>query len=143
MQDWAPVPGQLGQAWLGSDPTKVLTLTKAQVKVKNNLVTRDFEFGSSHPLALSPGDREVDVQIEVYSTDDGVFQTLYSAAQTEMPIALTLQLGDQPGAMMAVHVKSFIPQVPDFDDSETRLLWNFRSSRAQGTADDEIYFAFA
>lgn len=142
LETWAPVPGHLGQVWLGNSQTQVLTLTKAQIRVKNNLQTRSFEFGSDYPLGLSPGEREVEVQFEVYSTDQSVFAELYQAAQTETPIPLTIQLGDQPGAMAAIHVKTFVPQVPHFDDGETRLLWSFASSRAQGTGDDEIYFAF-
>jgi hypothetical protein len=141
-ETWAPVPGHLGQVWLGNSQTQVLTLTKALIRVKNNLQTRRFEFGSDYPLALSPGEREVDVEFEVYSTDQSVFAELYRAAQTETPIPLTIQLGDQAGAMAAIHVKTFVPQVPHFDDGETRLLWSFASSRAQGTGDDEIYFAF-
>jgi hypothetical protein len=141
-ETWAPVPGQLGQIWLGNSVTQVLTLTKAQIRLKNNLQTRSFEFGSNYPLALSAGDREVDVQFEVYSTDQSVFAELYQAAQTETPIPLTIQLGDQPGAMAGIHIKTFVPQIPQFDDSETRLIWSFASSRAQGTGDDEIYFAF-
>jgi hypothetical protein len=141
-ETWAPVPGQLGQIWLGNSETQVLTLTKAQIRLKNNLQTRSFEFGSNYPLALSAGDREVDVQFEVYSTDQSVFAELYQAAQTETPIPLTIQLGDQPGAMAGIHIKTFVPQIPQFDDSETRLIWSFASSRAQGTGDDEIYFAF-
>lgn len=141
-QTWAPVPGHLGQAWLGNSVAQVLTLTKAQIHVKNNLQARGFEFGSQYPLALSPGEREVGVQFEVYSTDESVFAELYQAARTETPIPLTIQLGDQPGSMAAIHVKTFVPQVPSFDDGETRLLWSFASSRAQGTGDDEIYFAF-
>jgi hypothetical protein len=141
-ETWAPVPGNLGQAWLGSPPSQVLTLTKALVRVKNNLMTRSFEFGSTQPLALSPGDRDVEVQFEVYSTDENVFAEMYQAAQTETPIALTIQLGDQAGAMAAVYIKTFVPQVPQFNDTETRLLWSFSNSRAQGTGNDEIYFAF-
>ena len=141
-ETWAPVPGHLGQVWLGNSQTQVLTLTKAQIHVKNNLQTRNFEFGSDYPLGLSPGMREVDVQFEAYSTDQSIFAELYHAAQMETPIPLTIQLGDQPGAMAAIHVKTFVPQVPHFDDGETRLLWSFASSRAQGTGDDEIYFAF-
>lgn len=139
---WTPVPSQLGQIWLGNSETQVLTVTKAQIRLKNNLQTRDFEFGSPYPLALSPGAREVDVEFEVYSTDQSVFAELYQAAQTETPIPLTLQLGDQPGAVAAIHIKTFVPQVPHFDDGETRLLWSFTSSRAQGTGNDDIYFAF-
>jgi uncharacterized membrane-anchored protein len=44
--------------------------------------------------------------------------------------------------MAGIHIKTFVPQIPQFDDSETRLIWSFASSRAQGTGDDEIYFAF-
>jgi hypothetical protein len=141
-ETWAPVPGHLGQVWLGNSQAQVLTLTKAQIRVKNNLQTRRFEFGSDYPLALSQGEREVDIQFEVYSTDQNVFTELYQAAQTETPIPLTIQLGEQPGAMAAIHVKTFVPQIPHFDDGETRLLWSFESSRAQGTGDDEIYIAF-
>ncbi len=141
-ETWAPVPGNLGQAWLGSPPSQVLTLTRALVRVKNNLVTRSFEFGATQPLALSPGDRDVEVQFEVYSTDQSVFTQMYQAAQTETPIPLTIQLGDQAGAMAAVYIKTFVPQVPQFNDAETRLLWNFSSSRAQGAGNDEIFFAF-
>ena len=30
-----------------------------------------------------------------------------------------------------------------FDDAETRLQWRFRSARAQGLVDDELFIAFA
>jgi len=136
------VPGHLGQVWIGSAPSQVLTLTKAAMLIRNNMMTRSFEFGSTQPLALSPGDREVDVAFEVYSTEESVFTELYHAAQTETPIPLTIQLGNQAGAMAAVYINAFVPQVPQFHDAETRLLWHFSSSRAQGTADDEIFFAF-
>ena len=58
----APVPGHLGQVWLGNSQTQMMTLTKAQIRVKNNIQTRSFEFGSDYPLGLSPGEREVEVQ---------------------------------------------------------------------------------
>ena len=138
---WSPVPGQLGEVWLGSTPSKVLTLTKALIQVKNNIETRNFELGSMQPLALSPGSREVDLQFEVYCTDASIFAELYHAAQNDAPVPLTLQLGNRPGAMAAVYVKSFVPQVPQYDDSENQLLWHFSASRAQGSGDDEIYVA--
>jgi len=141
-EGWAAVPGHLGQVWLGSAPSQVLTLTKAAVRIRNNMATRNFEFGSTQPMGLSPGDREVDVAFEVYSTDESVFTDLYHAAQTETPIPVSLQLGNQAGAMAAVFIRSFVPQVPHFDDAETRLLWSFSNSRAQGAGDDEIFFAF-
>jgi len=53
------------------------------------------------------------------------------------------QLGATAGQLMGVYLKSVIPEVPQFDDSENRLQWKFASSRAQGTVDDEITVAFA
>jgi hypothetical protein len=43
---------------------------------------------------------------------------------------------------MGIYLKSMVPDVPQFDDSEKRLKWTFRDARAQGTADDEIVVAF-
>jgi hypothetical protein len=39
-------------------------------------------------------------------------------------------------------MKSVVPEVPDFDDSDRRLQWAFRDARAQGTIDDELVVAF-
>ena len=39
-------------------------------------------------------------------------------------------------------MKSVIPRVPEFDDSDGRLQWTFANSQAQGTLDDEITVAF-
>jgi hypothetical protein len=35
-----------------------------------------------------------------------------------------------------------IPEVPEFDDGDSRLEWVFGSSRAMGGVDDELYVAF-
>jgi hypothetical protein len=52
------------------------------------------------------------------------------------------QLGEVPGRVMGVYLKSVLPEVPEFDDGQNRLQWKFRASRAQGTLDDEISVAF-
>jgi len=35
-----------------------------------------------------------------------------------------------------------VPKVPEFDDGDRILEWNFSDCRAQGAGDDEIYVAF-
>ena len=52
------------------------------------------------------------------------------------------QLGQQDQQLVGVYLKSLVPDVPEFDDSDHRLRWRFRESRAQGTVDDEIVVAF-
>ena len=53
-----------------------------------------------------------------------------------------LQLGAQTGQLFGAYLKSIVPEVPEFDDSENRMKWRFRGSRAQGTVDDELSVAF-
>ena len=140
--DYSIVPGNLGQAWLGTSPRQFFTITSASVLLKNNLDTRANEFGSSYPRAIAPGQRSVSATFELFSQDDAATTGLYQAARQRSPVSVMFQLGDTQGQSMGVHLKSVIPEVPEFDDGRNRLQWKFRSSRAQGTVDDEITVAF-
>ena len=140
--DYSIVPGNMGQAWLGTSPAQFFTITNASVVLKNALDARTREFGSSQPRALSPGQRSVTAAFDLFGLDDDATKGLYQAARQESPITVMFQLGELEGQVMAVHLKSVIPEVPEFDDRENRLQWRFRASRAQGTVDDEIAVAF-
>ena len=140
--DYSIVPGHLGQVWLGNGPNQFFTLTSAELGLSNNLDLRAREFGSSVPRAVSPGTRVVSLDFELYEQDDSVTQSLYQAAKQQSPISAMIQLGEQPNQLFGAYLKSVIPQVPEYDDSETRLKWHFRTSRAQGTVDDEMVVAF-
>jgi hypothetical protein len=140
--DYSIVPGNLGQAWLGTTASAFFTVTGASIGLKNNLETRSREFGSRLPLAISPGRREVAVSLELYSQDDSATTALYQAARQESPISVMFQLGNTSGQMTAVYLQSVIPTVPEFNDAQNRLQWNFRPSRAQGAVDNEIQVAF-
>ena len=141
--DFSVVPGNLGQAWLGATATQYFTLTAASVVLKNNLETRAREFGSNVPRAISPGQRSVTATFDLYAIDDEANKSLYQAARQQSPISAMFQLGEMEGRMMGVYLPSVVPEVPEFDDSENRVQWHFRPSRAQGTVDDEISVAFA
>jgi hypothetical protein len=140
--DYSIVPGNLGQAWLGTSPTQFFTITNASIQLKNSLDTRTKEFGSALPRAISPGERSVNAAFNLLGMDDAATTGLYQAARQQSPITVMFQLGDVQGQVLAVNLKSVIPVVPEFDDSQNRLQWRFRSSRAQGTIDDELTVAF-
>ncbi|MEO8596693.1 MAG: hypothetical protein ABI759_25465 [Candidatus Solibacter sp.] len=140
--DYSVVPGQMGQAWLGTGPSRFCTITAATITLKNDLETRNREFGPCGAKALSAGQRTVTAEFDLYSQDDAATQELYQAARQQSPISVMFQLGEADGQLMGVYLKSVIPEVPEFDDSERRLQWRFRASRAQGTIDDEISVAF-
>jgi hypothetical protein len=140
--DYSVVPGNLGQAWLGSTPTQFFTITNASLVLKNNLDMRMNEFGSSLPLCISPGQRTVTAAVDLYSQDDSATAGLYQAARQQSPVSVMFQLGEVAGQAMAVYLNSVIPQVPEFNDGKNRLQWQFRPSRAQGTVNNEIAVAF-
>jgi hypothetical protein len=145
--DYSIVPGNMGQAWLGSESTQFCTITSASVTVNNGLDVRDREFGvadiCSVAKALAPGERTVTAQFSLYALDDDATKALYQAARQRSPISVMFQLGSAEGQLMGVYLKSVVPEVPEYDDGQNRLQWQFRASRAQGTVDDEIYLAFA
>jgi hypothetical protein len=140
--DYSIVAGNLGQAWLGATPSRFYTITSAIFALDNALDVRAREFGSSLPRAISPGRRSVLLEFELFEQDDDSTKALYQAARQQSPIQVMFQLGEQNQQLVGVFLKSVVPDVPEFDDSEHRLRWRFRDARAQGTVDDEIVVAF-
>jgi hypothetical protein len=128
--------------WLGVIPNQLFTVSQASIEVRNNLELRNKEFGSILPRGVTPGNREVLMSLELFGQDDAATTALYQAARQQDPVSVMFQLGQSAGQLMGIYVKSLIPDVPEFDDSEKRLKWRFRDTRAQGTTDDEIVVAF-
>jgi hypothetical protein len=137
-----PVPGHLGQVWMGADATLFSTLTAARLRVDNNLDVRAREFGSRYPVCLAAGEREVALSFSLLGRDDAATKALYQAARQRSPIGVTIQLGQRSGQLCGLYLKSVVPEVPEFDDGETRLVWEFGDSRAQGISNDDLYIAF-
>ncbi|MGJ5817879.1 hypothetical protein [Paludibaculum fermentans] len=137
-----PVPGHLGQVWIGNGANRLFTLSDARVVVKNNMEFRTRDFGTLTPRCLVPGQREVSVDLEMYGQDQPVFEEIYQAARQRSPIPLMLQLGEQDGALCGVFLPSFVPAVPEFDGEDSRMRWRLKGSQALGSGEDEIYVAF-
>ncbi len=137
------VPGHLGQVWLGQPASQFFTLTAAKVRIKNNLETRQHEFGACFPTAVVPGERQVSSEFSLLVQDDAETSALYAAAKQRNCISVMLQLGQQQGQLMGIYMPNVTPEMPAYVDSEPRLAWAFNNNFAQGTIDDEIYIAFA
>jgi hypothetical protein len=137
------IPGHLGQIWLGNDPTRFYTVTAGEVLLNNNLDLRNAEFGSEGPQCISAGRREVLMDISLYEQANTATKILYQAARQRSPISAMIQLGQQPGQLFGMYLKSLVPEVPEFIDNETRLQWRFSNNQAQGTLNDELVVAFA
>jgi hypothetical protein len=137
------VPGNLGQAWIGTTATKFLTLTEAALALNNDLDSTVREFGTSLPTSVSPGRRSVKLDFTVYEQTDSATTELYQAARQQSPIEVMLQLGMSQRQLCGVYLKNVTPVLPGFLDDQRRLQWQFKESRAQGTVDDELVVAFA
>jgi hypothetical protein len=140
--DYTVVPGHLGEVWLGSPEAEFSTLTAAELTLENHLSLRVKEFGSDLARCIAVGPRSVSLAFTLFEQNDAQTKQLYQAARQRSPIGVMLQLGEQAGQLVGAYMPAMVPEVPQFDDSDTRLQWKFQSSRAQGTADDELYVAF-
>lgn len=140
--DYSIIPGHLGQVWLGNTPDRFYSITAASFLLDNDLDVRASEFGSAVPRCISPGKRAVSIDFDLFEQDDEATKALYQAARQQSPIPVMFQLGQQNGQLFGIYLRSVVPEVPEFDDSASRLQWRFRNSRAQGTIDDEIAVAF-
>ena len=141
--NYSPIPGNLGQVWLGGVPNRFLTVADASVEIHNDLELRAKEFGSTLPRGIVPGNRAVSLSLELLGQDDEATTALYQAARQQSPVSVMLQLGQVQGQLVGIWLKSLVPSVPEFDDSDRRLQWKFADTKAQGTAEDEIVVAFA
>jgi hypothetical protein len=140
--NYSIVPGNMGEAWLGSAPDRFYTITSGTFQLDNGLDMRSKEFGTNLPLAIAPGPRSVTAAFSLYELDDAATQGLYQAARQQSPVSVMFQLGQQTGQMVGVYMMSVVPVVPEFDDSDNRLQWKFQGSKAQGTADNKIVVTF-
>ena len=129
---YSPVPGNLGEVWLGVIPSQFLTVSAASIEIKNNVNLRTKEFGSSLPQGIAPGTREVSVTLDLFSMDDASTEGLYQAARQQLPISVMFQLGQVGGQLMGIYLPSVVPMVPEFDDAETRLKWSFEETSRAG-----------
>lgn len=140
--NYSIIPGNLGQVWLGTGPSRFFTVTTATLSLDNGVDMRAKEFGSSLPRCFSAGTRTVLANFELYEQTDSQTPALYQAARQQSPIEVMFQLGQQSGQLFGARMTSVVPQVPEFDESDGRLQWKFSNNRAQGTVDDEIAVAF-
>ena len=140
--DYTIVPGHLGQVWMGASPSRFLTLTAAELTMTNDIAQRLHEFGSDFARCIAAGQRSVRLNFRIFEQDDAQTKELYQAARQRSPIGVMLQLGEQTGQLFGAYMPAMVPEVPEFDDGESRLQWAFRNDRAQGTVDDELYIAF-
>jgi hypothetical protein len=140
--DYTIVPGHLGEVWMGASPNEFFTLTAATLTLDNDVDLRVKEFGSDFAQCIAAGQRSVKLNFELFEQADAQMAGLYQAARQRSPIGVMFQLGEQTNQLFGAYMPAMVPEVPEFDDSETRLQWKFQNSRAQGTVDDELYIAF-
>ena len=140
--DYSIVPGHLGQVWMGATPVRFYTITEAEIALDNGIDLRNKEFGSDFAQCIAGGERSVRVELKLFGQDDAQTKELYQAARQRSPIELMFQLGEQRGQLFGVYMPAMVPEVPEFDDSSSRLEWKFSNSRAQGRVNDELYIAF-
>ena len=141
--DYNIIPGHIGQVWIGAAPSRFFTLTEAEITISNNVDMRKREFGYAGPTCIAAGEREVGIKFRLFEKDDAATIGLYQAAKNRTPVSIMIQLGESAGQLCGIYLPAVVPELPEFDDRQPRLEWNFSLSSAQGSVDDEIQIAFA
>ncbi len=139
---YSPVPGNLGQVWLGVSPSRFCTVSAASIEIQNDLDLRGKEFGMCLPKGVVPGNRTVSLTLELFALDDAATTALYQAARQQSAVSVMFQLGQVPGQLMGIYLPTLVPAVPEFEDFDKRLQWKFSDVRAQGSAENEMVVAF-
>lgn len=142
-ENFALVPGSMGQAWFGAEASQFHTVVDATVTINNNIDLRRREFGMTRAACIVTGLREVNLEMTLVSNTQPETLALYEAAVQRSPIQAMLQLGAQEGSICGLFLPGVVPEVPEFLDDDVRLQWKFRSCRAQGSINDEVVIAFA
>lgn len=137
------VPGSLGQAWFGVEPARFHTLVDAELVLDNDLDLRADEFGIDKAKCVAAGIRKVSIEMRLVSNTSAAMIGLYQAARQRAPIGAMFQIGQQAQHLCGVYMPQVVPEIPEFEDDETRLQWRFRNCRAQGAGNDELMVAFA
>ncbi len=124
-------------------PWPLETVASARIRIRNNMELRWRDFGLTEPKCAVPGDREVTVDLEIYSTSAESCEEIYACAVRREPMPFMVQMGEIPGAMCGIHIANLVPALPEFLEGEERLRWRLRGSVAQGSRDDEVQIVFA
>ena len=137
------IPGSLGQAWVGSTVSQSFNVLLSSIRVMNNIDYRRREFGPGIQGCIAGGARDVRVNLRLSANASSEMSSLFAASRSREPIPVMFQLGDVTGQLCGLYIKSLVPEVPGFEDAQTKLEWTVRDARAQGSHNDELSIAFA
>lgn len=139
----AAVPSQLGALWMGVCGMEAQSVIEASIKIANNLEARPLQFGLPLLTGVAPGIRDGELSFTTYANDAAIAENLYTSGRDQISTSVMLQLGSQAGQRLALYMPSFVPDIPTYDDSGTRLAWHIRGQIPKGITCDELYLAFA
>ncbi len=134
------VPGHVGRLFLGGVEYFLLDLN---LRILNNADTSTREFGMSLAPCYSADLREVSLQFQLYAATDAAVNQLHVLARQRQETDLTIQLGNQAGQLVGIHVPRFVPEIPDMNEADSRVVMSYPRSMAYGVSNDEISIAFA
>lgn len=138
-----PVPGHLGQVWLGTQPTQMFTLISAAVTLQNSLESRQHEFGSVVSRGFVPGRRKVTFDCVLVADGTADSNGLKALASSRTPAPVILQLGVEAGQIFGIYIPNVVLSSPLYDDRDNYLKLHWESSLGHGSQDDEMYVAWA
>jgi hypothetical protein len=134
------IPGHVGRLFLGGVEFSLLDLT---LRFVNNTDTTTREFGMTVSPCYSADLREVSVQFQLYASSDAAVNQLHAMSRQRLETDLTIQLGNQAGQLVGIHIPRFVPEIPELKDADSRVVMSYPQSIAYGVSNNEVSIAFA
>ena len=127
--DYTIVPGHLGEVWLGTSPHEFFTLTAAQLTLDNGVDLR-VQGIRQRLCAVHRGGTAVSEAEFRFVRTGGCADARRCIRRRgqRTPISVMFQLGEQATQLFGAYMPAMVPEVPEFDDGETRLQWKFRTA---------------
>jgi hypothetical protein len=139
-QSFVLVPGHIGRLHLGGVEFFLLQLS---LRLRNQVDAKVREFGLGVAPCYSADLREVSVQFQLYASTKAAVTALHVMARNRQETDLSIQLGNKEGQLVGIHIPRFIPEIPELNDADSRVVMSYPSSLAYGVVNDEISIAFA
>ncbi len=117
---------------MGAPESQFFTLTAAELTMDEQHRAAGAGIRKRFRAVHRGGRAAVRLNFKMFEHDDAQTRGLYQAARQRSPIGVMLQLGEQPGQLFGAYMPAMVPEVPEFDDQETRLQWKFQNRSGAG-----------
>ena len=131
----AILTGFVGSATFASNLMSAVTapIISMTLTIKTGNILYTDPFGTVYPSIQGGGLRKVSIAVEFMDTDSSALITLKNAANSKVPFAATIVIGNTAGSTVSFTVNQIQLEIPSMGDDTARVKTAFGESEAHAT----------